>query len=499
VDETTPRPPRLWVLRATLATALVITNLAGAVVVYCLAALVVPLPQVAHDDAVRLQNLVLAALYAAAAILVGLLRGTRLTRRALRWVSVGRRPSGAEQRAVLRIPGRIFLVQASLWACAAVAFGLFNAIRSAVTLGVLVALIILLAGLSTSAIAYLLSERLVRPYARAALASGVPGRVGMRLGMRTLLAWLLGSGVIMLGILLAGVTGLMLQDEVSVRRLAVTMVVLGGLAFVHGGFTIWLAAKAGSDPVRTLRQGVTEVTGGNLDTEVPIYDGTELGVLQAGFNEMVQGLRERERIRDLFGRHVGDDVARAALEHGTRMGGEVREVAVLFVDIIGSTSLANRRPPEEVVGLLNRFFDVVIDVVHDHGGLVNKFEGDAALAIFGAPVELDDKEGCALTAARTMVARLRAEVPELEAGIGVSAGPAVAGNVGAAERYEYTVIGDPVNEAARLTELAKTVPGCVLANARLLEGAGDEASYWEQAQPMVVRGRSEATTLARLR
>lgn len=479
--------------------ALVTTNVSGVVVVYCLAALVVPLPQVPDDATVRLHNLVLAAVYAGAAVLVGIGRGIVLTRDAFGWVQQGRPPDDVEKRAVLGIPGRIFAVQATLWLAGALFFGLYNALTVLASLGVLIGIIVLLAGLSTSAIAYLLSERLVRPFARAALASGVPERIGMRVGLRTLLAWLFGSGVIVLGIGLAGLTALVLDEGVTVRRLAVTMLVLGGLAFVHGGYTIWLATKAGSDPVRALRRSVTEVGRGNLDADVPIYDGTELGVLQAGFNEMLGGLREREKIRDLFGRHVGDDVARAALEHGVQLGGEVRDVAVLFVDIVGSTTLATRRPPQEVVELLNRFFDVVIAVVDECGGLVNKFEGDAALAIFGAPVELADKEAAALSAARAMGRRLREEVPELEAGIGVSAGPAVAGNVGAAQRYEYTVIGDPVNEAARLTELAKSVPGLVVANARLLEKAGAEASYWQELEPVVVRGRSEPTRVARPR
>ncbi|HET7684387.1 MAG TPA: adenylate/guanylate cyclase domain-containing protein [Marmoricola sp.] len=492
-----PRRPRLWLLRLTLTATLVTTNVSGVVVVYCLAALVVPLPQVPDDNVVRLQNLVLAAVYAGVALVFGIARGVRITRLALGWVPEGRRPTDLEKRAVMGLPGRIFAVQATLWLVGALFFGVYNALTVLVSLGALICVIVLLAGLSTSAIAYLLSERLVRPFARTALTSGVPERIGMRVGLRTFLAWLFGSGVIVLGIGLAGLTALLLDEGVTVRRLAVTMLVLGGLAFVHGGFTIWLATKAGSDPVRALRSSVTQVAGGNLDAEVPIYDGTELGVLQAGFNEMLAGLRERETIRDLFGRHVGDDVARAALEHGVQLGGEVREVAVLFVDIIGSTGLASRRPPEEVVGLLNRFFDVVIDVVDQHGGLVNKFEGDAALAIFGAPVELPDKERAVLAAARTMGARLRAEVPDLEAGIGVSAGPAVAGNVGASQRYEYTVIGDPVNEAARLTELAKSVPGLVVANARLLDRATGEASYWQELEPVVVRGRTEQTRIAR--
>jgi adenylate cyclase len=317
----------------------------------------------------------------------------------------------------------------------------------------------------------------------------------MRLGLRTMLAWLLGSGLATLGISLSGITALT-QEGVTATRLAVTMVVLGGTAFLVGGLTTWLAAKAGSDPVRALRASVTAVTRGDLTADVPIYDGTELGVLQAGFNQMLHGLRERETIRDLFGRHVGADVVRAALEGGVQLGGEVRRVAVLFVDIVGSTSMAQQRPPQEVVGLLNRFFDVVIELVHEEGGWINKFEGDAALAVWGAPMAVEGMEGSVLRAARRLGARLHAEVPELSAGIGVSVGDAVAGNVGAAERYEYTVIGDPVNEAARLTEVAKSVPGLVAANAALLEGAGEEAQHWRRADTVELRGRSTPTEVA---
>jgi len=266
---------------------------------------------------------------------------------------------------------------------------------------------------------------------------------------------------------------------------------------VIGGLTACLAAKAASDPVRALRRAVAAVGEGHLDVEVPIYDGTEIGILQAGFNEMVAGLRERERIRDLFGRHVGDDVAMRALSTGVELGGEVRDVAVLFVDVVGSTSLAEKLPPDEVVAVLNRFFDVVIDVVHEYDGWVNKFEGDAALAIWGAPVAVEDRDTRILTAARVMGERLALAVPEVGAGIGVSSGQAVAGNVGAAERYEYTVIGDPVNEAARLTDVAKSVPGGVVANARLVEAAGaEEAARWHGLEPVVVRGRTEPTAIA---
>ena len=123
---------------------------------------------------------------------------------------------------------------------------------------------------------------------------------------------------------------------------------------------------------------------------------------------------------------------------------------------------------------LNEFFGVVIEVVESHGGSINKFEGDAALAVFGAPVPARRRRG--LRAGRRARAgeALPEEIDVLEAGIGVSAGPTVAGNVGSESRYEYTVIGDPVNEAARLCELAKETTRRVLASAAAVERASDE-------------------------
>ena len=119
-----------------------------------------------------------------------------------------------------------------------------------------------------------------------------------------------------------------------------------------------------------------------------IYDASEFGLLQAGFNDMVRELSERQRLRDLFGRYVGEDVARRALESRPELGGQERNVAVLFVDLVGSTHFAATRPPAEVVGLLNEFFRIVVETVNRHGGFVNKFQGDAALAIFGAPLDI---------------------------------------------------------------------------------------------------------------
>jgi adenylate cyclase len=212
---------------------------------------------------------------------------------------------------------------------------------------------------------------------------------------------------------------------------------------------------------------------------------------------MVAGLREREQIRDLFGRQVGHDVAQEALATGVDLGGVECEIAVIFVDVVGSTQLATTHSPRDLVNLLNRFFGEVVEAVEAHGGWINKFEGDAALAIFGAPQQLDDAHGRALATARDLQRRLRASVGEIEAGIGVGSGIAVAGQIGHEQRYEYTVIGDPVNEAARLSDLAKEYDPHVLASARTVElASAEEAGKWALGASVELRGRSEPTVLA---
>jgi adenylate cyclase len=287
------------------------------------------------------------------------------------------------------------------------------------------------------------------------------------------------------------------KSGVDTEYVAAACIFLGVVASVVGMLATKLVARSIADPVTSVRGALDRVAKGDLDAQVRVEDGSEVGLLQAGFNRMVDGLHDRERIRDLFGRQVGEEVARAALRDGARLGGEEREIGAVFVDLTGSTSMALALPPTEVVRLLNRFFRVVIDVVESEGGLVNKFEGDAALCVFGAPVASVDPAGDALSAARRLAERLDREVPEIGFGVGVSAGTAVAGNVGSESRFEYTVIGDPVNEAARLCDLAKQRPERLLASESALRRAGPaEAAEWEVGERTVLRGRLEATSLA---
>ncbi|GGF44029.1 adenylate cyclase [Marmoricola endophyticus] len=486
-------PMQLRVRLQTLLTVLLsTTNAIGAGIVFVMATLVVPAPRA--SDATTLALAIAVPVYVVLAVGAGAVWGTRAGLRSLRWVIDQRRPDEAERRTALRLPWRLTRIQAAFWTAAVVLFTALNLLiqpARALSSGVSIAI----AGLMVSATAYLLSEFAFRPIAALALADHSPSATtGFGIRQRMILFWGLGTAAPVVGLLATAVLALGGQD-VTVRRLSVTILSLGGVVLVFGLLITYLNSRAVVEPILSVRDALLKVDDGDLDAQVAVYDGTELGMLQSGFNQTVAGLRERERLRDLFGRHVGRDVAaQAAQLADVELGGEARTVSVLFVDLVGSTGFAAERDPGEVVEMLNRFFGVVVQEVDRHEGLVNKFIGDAVLAVFGAPVELDDHASAALAAARAMARRLREEVTEIGCGIGVATGEAVAGNVGDESRFEYTVIGDAVNSASRLTDLAKDVPGGVLAARVSVDAATqDEASHWSDHEPVTLRGRNEPT------
>ena len=409
-------------------------------------------------------------------------------------------PATTEQARLraLRMPKYRSMISMTLWVLGSVVF-IAASWPVASHAAPVLAVATLLGATATAIIGYLQSERVLRPVAVAALRGGVPEnfrRPGVIL--RLVLAWVLSTGVPLLMIILAIVASKFSLLDSSPDALFIPILLMAGAALVIGLLGNILSAMAISDPLRQLRWALGEVQRGNYNAHMQIYDASELGLLQSGFNDMVRELSERQRMRDLFGRYVGEDVARRALERGTELGGQERDVAVLFIDLIGSTELASTRPPGEVVGLLNDFFRVVVDTVQQHGGFVNKFQGDAALCVFGAPIEHPDAPGAALASSRELHDELVGVLGQTEFGIGVSAGRAIAGHIGAQARFEYTVIGDPVNEAARLTELAKAEPGHVLASAIAVSGALDaEALCWDVGEVVELRGRTAPTQLAR--
>jgi len=227
-----------------------------------------------------------------------------------------------------------------------------------------------------------------------------------------------------------------------------------------------------SRPLLRLVAATRAIATGNYQVSLAVPSGDELGVLTESFNQMAQSLHEKEMIKRAFRGYVAREVADEILKDPEHLvlKGERRDVTVLFCDMRGFTTLAERLAPEEVVRLLNQFYTLMIDTTFKHGGNPDKFLGDGVMAIFGAPIAHADHACQAVRAALAMRAGMaelsRRRVMEgqspVDVGIGLSAGEAVAGTVGTEDRMEYTVVGDSVNLAARLEAEAKA--GQILMN-----------------------------------
>jgi len=411
-----------------------------------------------------------------------------------RWVDDGRGPDEEEQRVVLSAPVRLGLRPLPYWAVIALAGSVVRVTYGPVGSRPLVPFVVtILGGLVGCGISYFLVERHLRPLTAVVLHGELPHAPrALTLRGRLMLGWALGSGIPLVGIIATPV----LREPGADIPMAVPMVFLAIAGLIGGAVLSRAAGVSIAEPIDEVRDGLREVARGELEVSVSVDEVGDIGLMQAGFNQMVRALSERQRVQELFGQHVGHEVARNALERGVDLGGELREVSVFFVDLVSSTELAQEMDPSALVDLLNALFDAVVKAVAAEEGWVNKFEGDAALCVFGAPGEQPDHALRALRAARDLrrrIAMLHRDHPDLDAGIGIATGKAVAGNVGAADRFEYTVIGVPVNLAARLTESAKQCDGRVLALADSVESAGDagaggEARHWRPAGSVSLRG-----------
>jgi adenylate cyclase len=447
-----------------------------------------------HDDVTNAQaHDMLSAVVAVVSveIVLGVVLASLLQRRTLRWLLRGEVPTEQDAKRALRMPRDMGILAAVMWGTGSLIItgvALASGVKVGVARGTFGGIII--SGLIASGVTYLLLERASRPVIRLVLAEWPPRTApAFDLRWRLIAVWLLTSGAPLVGILLIlTAPGRRVQVVGAAALAGVVAIGVGGLATI-------LVARSIGLPLRELVTVLDRVGQGDLEVSVPVEDAGEIGLVQNVVNEMVEGLRERDRISDLFGRHVGPAVAAEALRSGVTLSGELRNVVALFVDITGSTVMTQSHEPVEFVAMLNRFFQVVVDEVEAQGGLINKFQGDAALAIFGAPVVLIDPATSALRASRRIRDRVHG-MGEFEAGIGVAYGPVVAGQIGAHSRLEFTVIGDAVNQAARLTDLAKAQRQHLLASGAVIEHAAeDETRNWSRAGEAVLRGRTVPTEL----
>jgi class 3 adenylate cyclase len=217
-------------------------------------------------------------------------------------------------------------------------------------------------------------------------------------------------------------------------------------------------------PIRDLAEGTERVASGDYSRRLPVVQDDDLGALAASFNRMQSGLAERERLRAAFGSYVDPALATRLLEQGDDVfAGERRDVSVMFVDIRDFTPFAEANPAEVTVAHLNALFDIVVPTVLEAGGHVNKYLGDGALAVFGAPIDLD-RHADAAVASAVLIQQLVTDRfgGEIRIGIGVNSGTVIAGTIGGGGKLEFTLIGDTVNVAARVEQLTKTTGDGIL-------------------------------------
>lgn len=279
--------------------------------------------------------------------------------------------------------------------------------------------------------------------------------------------------------------------------------VAGGLmATAVGAGLAWHVTR----PISALTGGVARVADGDLSLVLQVHSHDEVGRLTRAFNDMVEGLRQRDFIRNTFGRYVSPEVMQTLLEspEGLKFGGEKREITVLMSDLRGYTQFAEQGDPAWVMEILNDYLARMTDIIIEYGGTINEFIGDGIFAVYGAPLlhrdHAERAAASALAMQRAMVEINRANAerggPRFEMGIGINTGEAVVGNVGSEQRAKYAVVGAAVNLAAR-------VEGCTVGGQIFLSPAAYERirDLVEIAAPVPVelKGIAEPVLLYELR
>jgi adenylate cyclase len=471
-------------------------NVVGATIAFVYLSFVAP-PQPAPPHGEQFLYLAVAPVYFVVAALVGYRVARRRFRPVGRWLAEDRAPTTDERALVLSLPSRTASLAIAGWLAAAAFFGVVTATHHPAVYVAGVVVGIVLAGLTTAAVSYLLCERTLRPVFALALAGEVPsGRARggvLGTGPRLLVSWALGSGVALVAIAVAFLgRGDSRGDDLIGPIL---FLVVAGL--VAGGVLVAAAARSVSDPVERVRAAVERVEQGSLEEEVIVDDGGEIGYLQAGFNRMVAGLRERERIREAFGTYLDREVAEHILREGTSLEGEEVEVTMMFVDMRNFTGFAEGSSAAEVVATINRLFERAVPIIHAHGGHVDKYVGDGLLAVFGAPRRQRDHADQALAASLEIAAAVEEEFEDrLSIGVGLNSGLVVAGNVGGAGRLEFSVIGDAVNVAARVEAATRKTGDTVLVSehTRALL-SDDDATSLEERPAVPLKGKTEPVAL----
>lgn len=273
----------------------------------------------------------------------------------------------------------------------------------------------------------------------------------------------------------------------------------GGVALIIALFFSLLLSHGLSVPIRDLVAGTGEIQRGNFEVKVPVRSRDEIGQLAISFNDMADGLAQKERYRTVLNQVADEEVAQKLISGEITLGGELRDVSVLFCDIRGFTPLTQNMPPGEVIEMLNEHMTALTHVVKEHGGVLNNFVGDLLVAIFGAPVPREnytlDAARCALQLIEERTRLNQTSRYNLHVGVGLATGNVVAGGMGSADRFHYTVLGERVNLGSRLCSQAAGSQALIDQNTKDRLG---ESAIIETASAMKLKGFSEPVQVYKL-
>lgn len=290
------------------------------------------------------------------------------------------------------------------------------------------------------------------------------------------------------------------------RTLQARLLWVGLAGLAAAGLLGLFIAKGLTASLDQLVTAASKIAGGSYDIEVDIPSADEIGRLGRAFTDMARGLMEREKIRSILHKSVSKEIAESLVAQGSiELGGEEKDVTVLFSDIRSFTTISETLPPKELVGQLNDYFTGMARAIDAHHGVIDKYIGDAVMALFGAPLAKPEDPANALRAALGMAKALDGLNAQRAAkglapwknGIGVNTGRVVAGTLGSEERWSYTVIGDAVNVASRLESVTKDYGAQIIASARTKELAG-AGFRWKALGAVKVKGKTEALEIFEL-
>ena len=283
-----------------------------------------------------------------------------------------------------------------------------------------------------------------------------------------------------------------------VRYVAVSIILTTVAIVLLGIIIVMIFVTIMIIPIKLLVIGVHAISSGNFDQVIKIHRGDELGDLTDAFNDMAKSLREKEVIKGAFSKYVTKSVVDRILQHqdGLKLGGEKKEVTVFFSDIRGFTPMSEVLSAEEVVHLLNEYFTAMTTIIFKYEGTLDKFMGDAIMAVYGAPIDMTDHAERAVLAAIEMSEKMKELQAkwklegkrEVNIGIGINTGEVVVGNIGSNERMEYTAIGDNVNLTQRLESVAEK--GQILISAATYEKVKHKVNA-TVLDPIKVKGKVE--------